>query len=117
MTRRISQILLVIGASLVPVALHAQCVPAVQRLITDRKYDDARADLQAQLKRAPNDDAAMHCMGRVLLEQGESGDAVGWLEKAVKINGKSAQHHLWLGNALGAEGEIKGVRTERLEAS
>jgi cytochrome c-type biogenesis protein CcmH/NrfG len=44
-------------------------------------------------------------MGRLLLEQGESGDAVDWLEKAVKINGKSAQHHLWLGNALGAEGE------------
>lgn len=102
---RVLRPLLVVGASLLPVTLHAQCGPAVERLISDRKYDDARIELQAQLKRAPDDDAAMDCMGRMLLNQGESGAAVDWLGKAVKINGKSAQHYLWLGNALGAEGE------------
>jgi hypothetical protein len=38
-----------------------------------------------------------------LHEQGASSDAVDWLEKAVKINGQSAQHHQWLGTALRAE--------------
>ena len=109
MTRVVSHIILVIGAALVPVSLHAQCAPAVQRLITDRKYDAARDELLARLKRAPNDNGAMHCMGRLLLEQGESGDAVDWFEKAVKINGLSAQHHLWLGQALGTEGQKASI--------
>lgn len=85
-------------------ALHAQCTPAVQRLIADLKYDDARAELQSQLKLVASDDAALHCMGRLLLDQGESGGAVDWFERAVKIDGKRAQHHLWLGQALGTEG-------------
>jgi tetratricopeptide (TPR) repeat protein len=81
----------------------------MQVLIADGKYDQARAALQAQLTRAPNDDAAMECMGRVRLEQNESADAVEWLEKAVKINGKSGTHHLWLGNAVRGETEKAGM--------
>jgi len=88
--QRIVPILFALGASLTSVPLSAQCVPAVQRLITDRKHDEARAAFGVQLKRAPGDDAAMDCMGRLMLEEGESGDAVEWLEKAVKIDGKSA---------------------------
>lgn len=104
MTRSLATIVLFVGAAcLSTVPVHAQCRPAVQQLITDRKYDGARAELQAQLKRAANDDAAMDCMGRLLLEQGQSGEAVDWLEKAVTINGQNAQHHLWLGNALREE--------------
>jgi tetratricopeptide (TPR) repeat protein len=104
MTRgRIVLILLAVGAVVIPHALDAQCNPATQRLITNRKYDDARTDLEAQLKRAPGDDAAMECIGRFLLDQGESSDAVDWLEKAVAINSKNAQHHLSLGLALRAE--------------
>jgi len=104
MTRgRIVLILLAIGAAAIPPALEAQCNPATQRLITNRKNDDARADLEAQLKRAPNDDAVMECIGRLLLDQGESAGAVDWLEKAVAINAKNAQHHLSLGLALRAE--------------
>jgi tetratricopeptide (TPR) repeat protein len=110
MTRhRIAQILLTIGASLAPVVADAQCVPAVQRLISTHKYDEARTELQAQLTRAPNDDMAMHCMGRLLLDQDESGEAVDWLDKAVKLNDKSAQHHMWFGLALRTEGGKAGM--------
>jgi tetratricopeptide (TPR) repeat protein len=110
MTRHgIAQILLTISASLAPVVTGAQCVPAVQRLISARKYDEARTELQAQLTRVPNDDAAMHCMGRLLLDQDESGEAVDWLEKAVKLNDKSAQHHMWFGLALRTEGGKAGM--------
>jgi tetratricopeptide (TPR) repeat protein len=104
-----TRILFFIGALLAPIALHAQCNAAVQRLVANRQYNDARVQLEAQIKRAPNDDAAMHCMGRLLLEQDESGDAIDWLEKAVKINGRKAQHHLWLGLALRTEGGKAGM--------
>ena len=94
-------------ASLITLAtaatVHAQCNPPVQLLITDRNYATAKTQLQAQIARSPNDDAAMHCMGRLLLDQGQSNAAVQWLEKAVTLNERSAPHHLWLGNALRAE--------------
>jgi tetratricopeptide (TPR) repeat protein len=73
-------------------------------MIADRRQDDARAGLEVQLKRTPNDAAAMECLGRLLLDQDESAGAVEWLEKAVAIDGKNAQHHLSLGMALRAEG-------------
>jgi tetratricopeptide (TPR) repeat protein len=87
-----------------PIATRAQCAPTVQQLITERKLDEARAEVDAALKRSPRDDAEMECMGRVLIEKGKPGDAAEWLEKATKINPQSAQHYLWLANALGAEG-------------
>jgi tetratricopeptide (TPR) repeat protein len=89
----------------VSVRLGAQCAPATQRLVTDRKFDEARAQVQALLKQNGSDDAAMDCMGRILLDNDKSGEAVDWLEKAVKANDRSAQHHLWLGNALGTEAQ------------
>ena len=96
--------LAVIGLSF-PKPAGAQCAPTVQQLITERKFDEARAEVDALLKRSPRDDAAMDCMGRVLLEKGKPGDAAEWLEKATKINPQSGQHFLWLAKALGAEGE------------
>ena len=106
MTRhRIAVILIAVSASFPIHPVAAQCVPGVQRLIDGRKFDAARTQLDAQLARVPNNDAAMNCMGRLLLDKGELGDAVDWLEKAVAVKGKSAQHHMWLGLALRAKAQ------------
>lgn len=94
---------------LAPITLHAQCTSAVKQMVANRQFNEARAQGEAQIKRAPNDDAAMNCVGRVLLEQDESGDAIDWFEKAVKVNGRNAQHHLWLGLALRAEAVKAGM--------
>src|SRR5438094_5679460 len=83
----------------------AQCSAATRKLLTDLKYDEARAETQAQLKANPSDDALMHCMGTIFMEQDKSGDAADWFERAVKTTDKSAQHHLWLGNALGDQAQ------------
>ncbi len=42
----------------------------------------------------------MECLARVLIIEGKPSDAVAWMEKAVKTNAQSAEHHLWLANAL-----------------
>jgi tetratricopeptide (TPR) repeat protein len=94
MNLRFCIVVVILGATSGAADLRAQCAP--------------RTELEAQLKRAPNDDAAMECLGRVLIEQGASGDAVDWLEKAVKVNGKSASHHMWLGHALREETQKAG---------
>jgi tetratricopeptide (TPR) repeat protein len=85
--------------------LNAQCSPSVQKLITDQKYDEARAETQALLKQNASNDEALHCMGRIYEAMAKSGDAVDWFEKAVKANDKVAIHHLWLGNALGNQAQ------------
>jgi predicted Zn-dependent protease len=85
--------------------LRAQCSAAVQRLIADQKYDEARAETNALIKKNAQDDVALHCMGSIYGAQGKSGDAVDWFERAVKANDKNAYHHVELDNALGTEAE------------
>jgi tetratricopeptide (TPR) repeat protein len=86
-------------------ASSAQCPQDVQRLITDQKYDDAKATVAAALKRNERDDAALHCMGVILMSQNRSKDAIPWFERAVDANDKSSAHHLWLANALGDQAD------------
>ena len=83
--------------------LDAQCNASSQKLIDDKKYDEARGELDAALKKNPSDDAALHCMGMVYVAMDKAPDAIEWFEKAVKANDKSSAHHLWLGNALGEQ--------------
>lgn len=79
----------------------AQCTPAIQKLSNDQKYDEAKAEVQALLRKNDKDDAALHCMGRIFMDQDRSPDAIEWFEKAVKANDQSSAHHLWLGNSIG----------------
>lgn len=83
----------------------AQCSSGTQRLVAELKYDEARATTEALLKRNESDDAAMHCMGSIYMAEGKSGGAVDWYEKAVKVNGRDALHHLYLGQVLGTEAQ------------
>lgn len=84
-------------------AVSAQCSPAVQKLLNDRKYDDARSEAQIALRANASDDVALHCMGYVALAANKPGDAIDWFEKAIKANDNVSAHHLWLGNALGEQ--------------
>ena len=83
----------------------AQCATAIQRLITDQKYEDAKSEVRALLKRNENDDVALHCMGTIAIESGDSKGSIEWFEKAVDANKNSSAHHLWLANALGNQAE------------
>jgi tetratricopeptide (TPR) repeat protein len=81
----------------------AQCPPATQKLITDLKYDEARVQADAAIKRNGSDDAALHCMGMIYIAMDDSKAAIEWFEKAVKANDASSIHHLWLANSLGEQ--------------
>lgn len=96
----------VLLTSVVPVSTaFAQCTTPVQRLITDQRYDDAKTEVRALLKRNEKDDVALHCMGRILIAQDNSKEAIGWFEKAIDANDKSSAHHLWLANSLGDQAD------------
>jgi tetratricopeptide (TPR) repeat protein len=44
-------------------------------------------------------------MGRIYRSENNSGRAVDWFEKAVKVNDKNALHHFYLGASLGSEAQ------------
>lgn len=79
----------------------AQCQPAVQQLLTDQRFDEARTQMTAVVDRDAGDHVAMECLGRVLFRMGRIRDAAARFENAIKSDGRVASHHLWLGNALG----------------
>jgi cytochrome c-type biogenesis protein CcmH/NrfG len=80
--------------------LEGQCPADVQKQLAASIFDDARARMQSRLAADPDDDAALDCMGRVLLAQRKYADAVELLEKAIRLNENSAEHHEGLGKAL-----------------
>ena len=79
-----------------------QCSSVIQRLRNERKFDEARTQTQSVLARQPNDDQAVHCQGMVSMNMDRPREAIGYFERAIKLNDNSSLHHLWLGNALGS---------------
>lgn len=79
----------------------AQCQPAVQRLLNDRRFEDARTQMTAVVAKEPSNDGALECLGVVEFRMTRYRSASERFEKAIKLNDKVATHHLWLGNALG----------------
>ena len=67
--------LLIVPGALAVVAFNAnaQCSPPIQKLITDQKYDEARAEAQALIAKNASDDVALHCMGRVYIAMDKAG--------------------------------------------
>lgn len=65
------------------------------------EFPRARAEFAAILKQNERDAAALAWMGRIAMRQENSKEAVDWLEKAIAVNDRVSDYHLWLGNALG----------------
>src|SRR5690349_21431353 len=76
-----------------------------EKLYAERKYPEARAAADAQLKANKNDASAMYWMGRCLYSENKIKESADWFEKAVKAEDKNAVYHFWLGNATGDEAE------------
>src|SRR5438876_12462422 len=94
-----------VAASLLAASARAQCPGPLEKMTNERQYDAARAEVDRQLKKNPKDDVALHCMGWNYEQEGKSDKAVDWFEKAVAANDKNADHHLWLGHAVGEGGK------------
>lgn len=97
MSTKVRVFAIALALSLAGRAVHAQCKPAVQRLVADRRFDEARAQVAAP---SP-DDTALECLGRISMAMNRPKEASEFFEKAIKANDRVASHHLWLGNALG----------------
>jgi tetratricopeptide (TPR) repeat protein len=91
----------------VPALMAAQTpqLSPVEQMYRDRKFDELRTMMRAQITRDKNDHVAIYWMGRMAEADNRNGEAVDWFEKAVKLRDTSALYHYWLGAALGGEAQ------------
>ena len=89
-----------------PALLAAQALTSnVEQLYRERKFDEARTVLRAQIAKDRNDHRSLYWMGRIAEDEDKFGEAMDWFEKAIKLNDTSALYHAWLGNAAGGEAQ------------
>jgi tetratricopeptide (TPR) repeat protein len=76
-------------------------LPAAISLFEQQQYDKAKSELGALVAADPKNATAMLYLGRIALIARSSGEAIGWLERAAAVDGKSSPIHYWLGVAYG----------------
>ncbi len=86
-------------------ALPAAGADSARDLLCAGRVDDAIAALQARLQTSPQDAEAHHLTSRAYLLVGEWNRAVEAAERAVALQPKSSDYHLWLGRAYGNKAE------------
>ena len=87
---------------LLAMPLRAQSVEHGVQLFNARKYLEAKAAL---LPFGQGDANAAYHLGRIEMENNDPNGAVGWFERAVNLNPKSAVYYDWLGRAYGTQAQ------------
>jgi tetratricopeptide (TPR) repeat protein len=99
-----------------PLSLGSQEAPADAgaRLFDAKRYDEARASLEAAVRADPRDARAAFYLGRIALVEGNGEKGAEWLERAIKLDGARSAYHHWLGRAYSRQalraGKLKQAR-------
>ena len=96
-------LLLLLLVLTVPCAAVAQTTADGIAQFEARRYAEARTTLEAAAKADAKDARAAYYLGRIALVEGNAGKAEDWLEHAVKLDGRTASYHHWLGRAYSRE--------------
>jgi tetratricopeptide (TPR) repeat protein len=75
------------------------------QLYQEGKYSEAKHFFETLTKNSPENDIAAFYLGKIFLIQGDHDKSIDWLKKAVKLNEKSSEYHLWLGQAYGTKAQ------------
>jgi tetratricopeptide (TPR) repeat protein len=97
------RLLLPVAFALLSLPLGAQ-QPA-ERILALNDLPRAKSEFGAALQRNPRDADALFNLGRIAFIEGRSAEAIGLLERAIKVDPRQASYHLWLGNSLGMEAQ------------
>jgi len=81
----------------------ALSLQSATRSFESRDYVAARNQFKAIAAAEPANASAAYYLGRVAIVDGNAGDAVRWLERAVKLEPDVAAYHHWLGRAYSRE--------------
>jgi len=94
-----------IFASLVVLSSLALADPAPEQLLAAGRADEAISSLQGQLASKPSDAASQNLLCRAYYMTGNWDSGIAACEKAVSLDPKNSQYHLWLGRVYGEKAD------------
>lgn len=87
----------------IPSTFLAQDFGSAKKLFEDKKYKDARLELEKVLKMNKNNHEARFYLGKTLFYLRLFDEAAEEFEEAISLNEKIADYHFWLAQSCGAE--------------
>ncbi len=97
-----SLVILVIFALFLPVT---RAAASPSELLAAGRVDDVIASLQAQLERTPSDAASHNYLCRAYLSLRDWDQAISECERAVSLEPRNSNYHLWLARAYGEKAD------------
>jgi len=95
----------VLGVIVFSPVLAAAAPPPFAQLLTTGHVDEAIVSLQKQITTSPNDAESCNLLCRAHLAIGNSDAGIAACQKAVALDPKNSQYHLWLGRIYGQKAE------------
>lgn len=86
-------------------SLRAQTLESATAQYKSRDYAAAQAAFATLAQRAPNDPVPQYWLGRAYLALDNHEASAKAFERAIALNDKSSEYHLWLGRALGRQAQ------------
>ena len=87
------------------------------KLLAEGRVDDAIRSLQHKISSAPQDAESYNLLCRAHFAAGDWDEGIPACEKAVSLDPKNAQYHLWLGRIYGEKADHSGIFTAAALAS
>ncbi len=103
---------IVLLLALIPVAIAAQTAKNIEpgiQLFDAKNFPAAKEFFQAYTRTHPTDPVAAAYLARILLQAMDYEQAIPLLEKAIQLDPKNSNYHLWLGNAYGIKAQRAGL--------
>jgi len=79
------------------------------QLFETKKYPEAKKFFEAYTKNNQSNPIAASYLGRISFHEGNYEKAIDWFEKAVDLDEKNSDYHLWLGRAYGIKAQKAGL--------
>ena len=86
----------------------AAALETIPSLIANGRVDEAIAALHGQISASPNDARAHNLLCRAYYSLGQWDNGISECEKAVSLDPKNSQYHLWLGRVYGEKADQSG---------
>lgn len=79
------------------------------QLFEAKKFSESKKFFESYTKNNQKNPVAAYYLGRIFHREGNYEKAIPWFERAVKLDEKNSDYHLWLGRAYGIKAQRAGL--------
>jgi tetratricopeptide (TPR) repeat protein len=79
------------------------------QLFNEKKYPEAKTFFESFVRTNPDNPETAFYLGKIFLIENNYDRAIDWLKKAVELDDKNSDYHLWLGRAYGVKAQRAGM--------